>query len=201
MTGPLSAAAERPAVSRVPMGHPFGRRIAVVGHGGKSTLARAVAARLGLPVVELDALFWKPGWVETGTDEFKSRVEAAIAAAPGGWIVDGNYWSRLGSLVIGQVDQVIWVKMPWRVMFWRLFLRAIRRARDSRPICGENYETWRHTFLSRKSLLWWHITTRRTYRERGMRLLTMIPPGVPLIELASPHDLDRFYVLHGLRRD
>ena len=171
-----------------------------MGGGGKTTLARALAAKLGLPFVELDVLFWKPGWVESDPGELEVKVAAAIAAAPDGWIVDGNYWTRLRDLVVGQADTVIWVNMPWRVMFWRISLRALRRATDRRPICGENYESWRHTFLSRKSLLWWHIKNRRRYNRAEERMLPMVPSGVPLIDLASPRDLKRFYTLQGLRR-
>ena len=38
----------------------LGNRILVWGAGGKITLALALGAELGLPVVELDALFWLP---------------------------------------------------------------------------------------------------------------------------------------------
>ncbi|MDP2124712.1 MAG: topology modulation protein, partial [Parvibaculum sp.] len=48
------------------------QRILVIGcsGGGKSTLARALGEKLALPVVHLDVLFWKPGWVESSYDEF-----------------------------------------------------------------------------------------------------------------------------------
>ncbi|HWG11945.1 MAG TPA: hypothetical protein VG268_01600 [Streptosporangiaceae bacterium] len=39
------------------------RRVVILGRGGagKSTLARDLSGRTGLPVAELDALFWEPG--------------------------------------------------------------------------------------------------------------------------------------------
>ena len=50
-------------------------RIAIIGPGGagKSTLARRLGERLGLPVIHLDAEHWRPGWVETPADEWKRK--------------------------------------------------------------------------------------------------------------------------------
>ena len=41
-------------------------RTSVVGSSGsgKSTVARRLADILGVPYVELDAIHWRPGWVE-----------------------------------------------------------------------------------------------------------------------------------------
>ncbi len=63
---------------------------------GKSTFAAELASRLGLPYIELDALHWGPNWSAATPDEFRTRVEAVLAAMPDGWVVDGNYDSKLG---------------------------------------------------------------------------------------------------------
>ncbi|HEY7847048.1 MAG TPA: hypothetical protein VIC83_02515, partial [Candidatus Limnocylindria bacterium] len=67
------------------------RRINVVGTSasGKTTFARALAARLAVPWVELDALHWEAGWTEADDAVMRERVRRAIAGD--GWVVDGNY--------------------------------------------------------------------------------------------------------------
>jgi adenylate kinase family enzyme len=67
------------------------RRVAVVGPGGagKSTFARGLGTKTGLPVVHLDHHFWKPGWVETPRDQWLERQRVLLAGDC--WIADGNY--------------------------------------------------------------------------------------------------------------
>ena len=66
-------------------------RIIIIGCGGagKSTLARKLGEVLDLPVVHLDKLFWKPGWVETSREEFDALL--AMELAKDKWIMDGNF--------------------------------------------------------------------------------------------------------------
>jgi adenylate kinase family enzyme len=65
-----------------------GRRIMVwgVSGSGKTALARRLAEALGVPAIQLDALFWNPGWVETPDDDFRKKVSAAIDQARDGWV-------------------------------------------------------------------------------------------------------------------
>ena len=45
----------------------------VVGPGGagKSTFARRLGERTGLPVIHLDEHYWRPGWEPTPDDEWR----------------------------------------------------------------------------------------------------------------------------------
>ena len=55
----------------------IGRRVVVYGPSGSgtSTLARALAERLAVPVVELDAIYHgRPGWDDLSRDEFREAV-------------------------------------------------------------------------------------------------------------------------------
>lgn len=193
------AATSATALNIVPMDSALGQRISVVGNGGKTTLSIALAKKTGLMYIELDALFWKPNWVESSPEELVEKTEAAISDAPNGWIADGHYWSRLGDTVLSQVDMVIWLDLPWRVMFWRMLCRSVRRARDKRKICGDNTESWRK-FFSTDSLWWYWLTHRETYRRRRDRLAELLPTETPVVRLESAAALDRFYEVHGLAR-
>lgn len=67
------------------------QRVAIVGPGGagKSTFADQLGRRLAIPVVHLDELYWRPGWVETPRQEWV-RVQGELVAGDR-WVLDGNY--------------------------------------------------------------------------------------------------------------
>jgi len=142
------------------------RRVSVVGSTGtgKTTFARELAAILGVPHVECDALFWEPDWRMAERDTFLARIEAATSG--GAWVADGNY-GGIGAreIVWGRADTVIWLDFSLFVIFARLWRRTTARIRDRAelwPGTG-NRETVRNAFFSRESLFLWAV---RTYRRR-----------------------------------
>ncbi len=116
------------------------QRVIVIGMSGsgKSTFAAELARVLGCTHVELDALFWKPGWKEADQSEFLALVEAATA--PSQWVVCGNYWNRLRTLLWDRADTVVWLDLPMRVTQRRVVLRTIRRALTREHLWGTNRE-------------------------------------------------------------
>ena len=153
------------------------RRISVIGStgSGKTTFAREVARRLGVPYVELDALNWGPNWSMVPVGVFKERV--ARAAEGDAWVIDGNYAGRgARNLVWPRADTVIWLDPPLTVILARLFARAVRRSRTREelwPGTG-NRETLRNQFLSRDSLFLWALKTHRR-RRRELPLILARP--------------------------
>jgi len=146
------------------------RRVAVIGTSGsgKTTFSAALAARLGVPHVELDALFWLPDWTEPEEADFLARVEAALDV-PGGWVVDGHY-SRLQDDILRRADTVVWLDLPMRTCLWRVTRRAASRARTGELMWGTNRERWSQV-IGPNSLGWWVISTHgRRRRETQVRL-------------------------------
>jgi adenylate kinase family enzyme len=151
---------------------PTPRRICVKGTSGagKSTFAAELARRIDLPCIELDALFWGPNWTEPNSEAFRARVCEAMAAAPQGWVIDGNYDSRLGDTVLGAAEIIVWLDVPLHLKLRRVWGRTIYRIRNGVELWNGNRESWRDAFFSRESLLVWMIQThfrhRREWPER-----------------------------------
>tara|TARA_R110002110_G_scaffold6054_1_gene30563 strand:+ start:12455 stop:12958 length:504 start_codon:yes stop_codon:yes gene_type:complete len=119
------------------------QRILVIGcpGGGKSTLARALGAKLALPVTHLDSIWWQPGWVEMGAEKFRPLVEAV--AAKDRWVIDGNY-SNTFDIRMPRADTIVWVDQPRLTCLWRVFARAVtqlgRVREDAAPGCPERLD-------------------------------------------------------------
>ena len=166
-------------------------KIAVVGTSGsgKTTVARELARRLGVPHVELDALFHGPGWTETPLEEFRRRVAAATDAD--GWVVDGNYDSSLGELVLERADTVVWLDLPLRVALTRVTRRTVRRIRTGEELWSGNRESWRGGFLGWESMFVWTIRSHlRHRRARAGRLVRH--PHLRIVRLRSAREVENY---------
>ena len=132
------------------------KRVLVIGSGGagKSTFARRLGRRLGLPVIHLDAHFWRPGWVETPKPEWRRTVEALCAREA--WVMDGNFSSTL-DVRLAACDTVVLLDPPRAVCVWRALKRWVMYRNKPRPDmaegCGEKFDPkflhWVWTYPSR----------------------------------------------------
>lgn len=108
------------------------RKVLVIGSSGagKSRFAARLAERTGLPLIHLDALYWKPGWVQTPRDEWVRTIDELLARDA--WILDGNYANSLDRR-LAACDTVIFLDLPRAVCLWRAVKRRIVFHRRSRP--------------------------------------------------------------------
>ena len=169
--------------------HFTARRINVVGTSasGKTTLAASLAAVLGVPHIELDALHWEPNWTEAPDEVMRQRVSAAIASD--GWVVDGNY-AMVRDLVWARAEAVVWLDLPLRTILWRYASRTVRRIVAREELWSGNRERLTQLF-SRESLLWWILTTYRQRRRDYPRRLAARPDLVA-VHLRSARHADRW---------
>jgi adenylate kinase family enzyme len=148
------------------------RRVNVKGTSGsgKTTFGEELARRLDVPFVELDALHHGPDWYQPTAEEFSATVREALDALPGGWVIDGNYESKLGSLVLDQADTIVWLDLPLGVKLRRLWRRTSHRIRHDVELWNSgNKEEWRTALWGRESLFMWmvrgHFRHRRTWPQ------------------------------------
>lgn len=144
-------------------------QVAIVGSSGagKSTVAEALADRLGLVVIELDALLHGPDWTPTPTPEFRASVIAAIENSGDlGWVVPGNH-RTVADLVHRRADTIVWLDLPRRVATYRLVKRSLRRAITRTHVWGGNRERLRD-LLSRdpqRNVVLWAWQHHDAYQE------------------------------------
>jgi adenylate kinase family enzyme len=109
----------------------------IIGSGGagKSTLARQLGERLGLPVYHLDALLWKPGWVMTPKDEERTIFQKLVRQDR--WIIDGNYGSGENlETRLAVADTVILLDLPRLICLWSAVKRYFQWRGRTRPDMG-----------------------------------------------------------------
>ena len=141
-------------------------RVAIIGSSGsgKSTLGRKLAARLGAPSVELDAINWQAGWRDLAghePEEFVRRVEVAVAGDA--WVTDGNY--RLAQpAILARATDLVWLDYDRPLIMSRVIRRSVARAlsRDELWPGTGNTETWRRWLDKDHPIRWaWDTYHRR----------------------------------------
>ena len=168
------------------------RRIVILGcaGSGKSTVARELGKRLELPVVHLDALYWRPGWQEPDTASFRARTAAAVAGDE--WISEGNYRETF-DLRLPRADIVIILEAPR----WLRLLRVLRRTLVARtgpdlPAgCPEHWDWKFLRFIWRfDKVTWPRIEAARIAHGRE----------APVIRLRTKRQVSAFMSAFAMRR-
>jgi len=144
---------------------------------GKSTLARGIAERLGLPIIHLDAHYWKPGWVPGDMDDWIARQEQLFAGDT--WVADGNFHSTL-PYRCSRADTVVFLDFPRRTCLRGVFGRLLRQygqVRSDMPAgCPERFDwaftrwVWNFRRDARPRVL----DVLRDYEARGGRVITLL---------------------------
>jgi adenylate kinase family enzyme len=168
-------------------------RVIVVGIScsGKTTFSKRLAIVLNNPRFELDDFFWGPNWRPKPAAEFQRLT--AEAAACERWVIDGGY-RVVRELTWPRATAVIWLNLGFATVFGRAVVRSFKRGLTGELLhAAGNRESFRRSFFSRGSILWWIITTysaqRRGYRE--LRASGQFPQ-IAWIEFRRPTEAEEF---------
>ena len=162
------------------------QRVLVVGAGGagKSTFARTLGQRTGLPVVHLDQAYWRSGWVAPAQADWHATVDALVGADR--WILDGNFGETLERRLVA-CDTVVFLDMPRLACLWRVVLRRLRhrgRARaDMTPGCHERLSP---------EFAWWIWTYGKRRRPKLLARLQRMRADQRVVILRSDAEAERF---------
>ncbi|MCM6773399.1 AAA family ATPase [Nocardia sp. CDC159] len=146
---------------------------------GKTTMARALARRLGLPYHELDALHHGPGW--TRRPEFESDVER-FSTGPH-WVTEDQYHSLLGDRLWDRADTVVWLDLPRRTVMQRVIRRSVTRALLRAELWNGNRESFRDWLSPEHPIRW--AWARHGYRRARTEQLARNHPDVRIIRLRT----------------
>ena len=146
------------------------KRVVILGRGGsgKSTLAVKLGGISGLPVIELDKIFWRQGVAATPRDEWIKTQQKLIEEEC--WIMDGDLGPYDAVEVRLRVaDTIILLDFSFARCVWR----TLRRGR-------EPADFWQ-----------WLVSYRRRSRPMLIEAIARHAPGADLYVIRNPAVLTR----------
>lgn len=165
------------------------QRVAVAGTSGsgKTTLCTQIARTLRMPYVEIDSLYWGPGW--TPRPSFRTEVDRFTSG--GRWAIELQY-RAVRPMIASRADTLVWLDYPTPVTMRRLMRRTLRRRTRRAELWNGNYEPPLHTFLTDKDhIIRWGWRTRKKLRP-VIPTLEERYPGLTVVRLRSPRQTRRW---------
>jgi adenylate kinase family enzyme len=152
------------------------QRVAIVGTpgAGKSTLARELGTRAGLPVIHLDQHYFLPGWERKSDAEWDEIRERLLAGER--WVMDGAFAMEKA---VDRADTIVFLDFPRARGFIGSLKRLVlayrgRPAPDFAPGCEDKLD---RGFLRMLRTIWRYPGDQRPEiaadleRRRGRQLV------------------------------
>lgn len=137
-----------------------------------------------MPVYHLDALYWKPGWVETESSHWAELQESICRQSS--WIIDGNYGGTM-DIRLAASDTIVFLDINRYVCLWNAFRRTIKYFGKTRPDMGQGCK-------ERFELKFMHWIYGYPVKRRPEILdkLSKLEGGVELFVLKNRQDIHDF---------
>ncbi len=167
-------------------------KFAVVGSScaGKTTFSKEIAQKSGLIHIELDTIHWLPNWGERPEDDFRRIVDELTSKDA--WVVDGGY-TRLHDLTLGRANVIVWLNYSFIRVFYRAFIRTVKRAVTKEEIFSGCRGSFYVSFLTKDSILWWVMTTWKRKRIKYRKIFDAKTVGdIEYVELRTQKEANRY---------
>jgi adenylate kinase family enzyme len=118
------------------------KRVLILGRGasGKSTLAKRLGAVTGLPIIELDKIFWQPGFIAMPREQWVAMQEQLVAGDR--WIMEGDLGPYDDVEVrLRAADTIIFLDFSLARCAWRAIRRSYQRADFWRWLLAYRYRS------------------------------------------------------------
>lgn len=158
------------------------RRVIVIGTtgSGKTTFARALANKLGVPHGEQDAWNHGPDWQMAPLAQFRAQVDLFTSGET--WVMDGNY-SKARDIGWARADTLVWLNYPAWLVYSCIMRRTFWRVVTRQELWNGNRETWRGVLAADAPLRWfWRTHWKR--RQETPELAAQFP-NLTLVRLRS----------------
>jgi adenylate kinase family enzyme len=165
------------------------QRVLVAGSSGagKTTVASAVSRVLGVPQVEMDALFHGPAW--TPRASFLDDVRRLVASPA--WVTEWQY-PDARELLLSRADLLVWLDVPRARVMRQVTVRTLRRRWRREVLWNGNVEPPLRTVLSDpEHLLRWTWTTHAHTAARVAAVL-VTRPDLGVVRLPDRRAMDRW---------
>lgn len=162
------------------------KRVIVIGcaGSGKSTFSKQIGERTGLPVVHLDAHYWKPGWIAAESESFDREMQRIMQADS--WIMDGNY-SRTLDMRLDRADTVILFDLPRYLCLYRIIKRRLQYHGQTRVDMGAGcVEKLDFAFIR------WVWNFRKRSRPKLLSRLHQVRGSHNVVIFRSPKEVRRY---------
>ena len=159
------------------------KRIIVLGcsGSGKSTLAPMLAARLALPCLASDPVYWTADWRPVAAADVRAWADAATSAEA--WVLDGNFDAER-DLAWGRAELAVWLDLPFTTTLWRVTRRNLGWWIGCETVWGGNRMTLAKALTGIRHALRSYALKRRTYPARLAAF-----PHLQVVRIASPRAL------------
>ncbi len=161
----------------------LGTKMVVLGvsASGKSTFARKLSEKLGIPLIHIDELMWNPGWEYIGDERTVQLIKEASEKER--WIIEGYIEKDARIDLFNKADVLIYLDYPAWLPALRYIKRWWQHRKDPRPELPGCPEKFSFEFLA------------RVYKKKEVyRLEQLFKNGdynAKIIRLKSPKDTKR----------